>query len=383
MKLKFFLIFAVCFRFTILIAEEDSTETFKYEFKTLIEIPSTIVKDQGKSNMCWVYSTLSFLESEVLRKTNQEVDLSEGFIVRGTYTHKAQRYVKLHGLGNFAHGGQAHDVTNMMKLYGIVPQEIYNDLEMDDEVNHHELERVTKSFLDAVIDSRHLTSKWFEAFSGILDTYLGERPKYFHYDGKKYTPLTFMSDYLKINPNDYIEFTSYSNYPFYEKCCLEVPDNWDNNCDYYNVPIDDLEDIVDQALEKGYSVCWDADISEKYFTPDTLNIAIQPTRAFEDTIEKIWDDEIIGYVKEMFVDQEARQQTIDNYITTDDHLMHIIGIVEDPKGNKYYKVKNSWGYDVENFDGFNYVSKPYFRMKTIALMINKEAVPRKIRKKFK
>jgi len=382
MKLRFLLIFA--FYFTFLIAEDDdSTSTFQYQFKTLKEIPSTTVKNQGKSGTCWSYATISFLESEILRETGNEVDLSEMFIVRNTYANKAIKYIRLHGANTFAEGGQSHDVTDIMKTYGVVPQEVYNGFEIDGKVDHKEISKVTKAFLDAVLDSRYLTSKWFEAFSGILDTYLGENPEKFEYNGKKYTPKSFMTDYLKIDPSDYVELTSYTNYPFYEKCCLEVPDNWSYDCNYYNLPIDELEAVIDNALEKGYSVCWDADVSDKFWTPDTFDYAILPTKAFEDTIEDKWDDKIKGQIEEKLVDQELRQETFDNFNTTDDHLMHLVGNAEDQFGNKYYKIKNSWGSKDKQFNGYYYVSQSYFRQQTICLMVHKDSVPKKIRKKFK
>ncbi|MBN2281864.1 MAG: aminopeptidase [Candidatus Marinimicrobia bacterium] len=369
---------------TRLHSENDTTKTtFQYEFKTLTEIPATTVKDQGKSGTCWSYATISFLESEVLRNTGEKVDLAEMFFVRNTYLNKAKKYVRLHGANTFAEGGQSHDVIDIMQTEGALPQESYNGFEIDGEVDHKEISKVTKAFLDAVVDSRYLTTKWFDAFTALMDTYLGKIPQDFQYKGKTYTPESFLSDYLKIDPNDYVELTSYTNYPFYEKCCLEVPDNWSYNCNYLNIPIDELELVVDQALEKGYSVCWDADVSEDYWTPDTLDIALLPTKAYNDTIEDQWDKKIKGFVEEIEVDQELRQQTFDTYQTTDDHLMHLVGLAEDQQGNKFYKIKNSWGNEDHQYDGYYYISKPYFRLKTLCLMVHKDAIPKKILKKFK
>ena len=360
---------------------KDST-TFSYEFTLKYEIENTDVKDQGRTGTCWAFGTISFLESEVYRKINKEINLSEMYIVRGTYAQKATKYIRLHGANTFSQGGQCHDVTDEIKRNGIVPQEIYPDFKIEDKINHNELSKVLTYMLDGILDSKYLTSKWYEAFNAVLDVYLGKKTDTFEYEGKQYNPQSFVKNYLKIDPDDYIEITSYSNYPFYEKCCLEVPDNWSYNCEYYNLPINDMEKVVDHAIKNGYSICWDADVSEEYFSPDTLDIAILPTKAFEDTIEDVWDDKIKGMVEEKVVDQELRQETFDNFRTTDDHLMHLIGIYEDQEGKKFYKIKNSWGIDDKQYDGYYYISQSYFRLKTVALMVNKNALPSKIKSKL-
>lgn len=363
--------------------EKPDSTAFYYEFTPKYEIKNTEVKDQGRTGTCWAFGTISFLESEVYRKTKKEINLSEGYIVRGTYTQKATKYVRLHGANTFSQGGQSHDVTDQIKNFGIVPGEIYPEFKVEDKIDHGEVSKVLTNMLDAVLDSRYLTKKWFPAFNAVLDVYLGKRPETFTYENKNYTPKEFASEYLKLNPDEYIEITSYSNYPFYETCCLEIPDNWSYNCSYYNLPIDELEKTVDHAIKNGYSICWDADVSEKYFSPDTLDIAIMPTKAYEDTIEDEWDGKIKGYVEELAVDQALRQETFDNFQTTDDHLMHMVGIVEDQKGNKFYKIKNSWGVKDKQYDGYYYISEAYFRLKTVALMINKEALPSDIKRKLK
>jgi bleomycin hydrolase len=265
-------------------------------------------------------------------------------------------------------------VTDQIRQAGIVPQSVYPDFVVEEKIDHGELSNVLTNMLEGILDSRYLTEKWYPAVNAVLDVYLGEMPKKFIWEEKEYTPQSFTQDYLKLNPDDYIEITSYSNYPFYETCCLEVPDNWSYNCDYYNVPIDELVEIVENGIKKGYSICWDADVSEEYFTPDTFDIALLPTKAFEDTIEDQWDGKIKGYVDEMVVDQAMRQETFDNFRTTDDHLMHLVGIAEDQRGNKFYKIKNSWGTEDRQYDGYYYISEAYFRLKTVALMINKKAL---------
>lgn len=368
---------------TVMAEEKDAdSSAFKYQFTPKYEIKNTEVKDQGRSGTCWAFGTISFLESEVYRKTQKEVNLSEMFIVRGTYDEKAQKYVRLHGVNNFSQGGQCHDVTDQIQKYGIVPQDIYPSFTIEDKIDHEELSNVLTKMLDGVLDSKYLTKKWYPAFNALLDVYLGKRPENFEYDNKKFTPEQFASEYLKLDADEYIEITSYSNYPFYEKCCLEIPDNWSYNCSYYNIPIDELEKTVDYAIEKGYSICWDADVSEKYFSPDTHDIAIIPTKAFKDTIEDEWDGKIKDFVEEKEIDQELRQETFDNFRTTDDHLMHLVGIAEDQNGNKFYKIKNSWGTKNKQYDGYYYISRSYFRLKTVALMINKDALPSDIKRKL-
>ncbi len=360
----------------------DSTQQFQYDFSTQHEIAHTSIKDQGRSGTCWAYATLSFLESEILKKTGKKVDLSENYIVRHTYSEKARKHVRLHGANNFSQGGQSHDVTNIIRNNGAMPESAYPGFKVDNEVNHKELSKVLNKFLEGVLDTRYLTDKWYSAFNSVLDVYFGEIQENFEYKGSDYTPNSFTKNYLQLNPDDYIEMTSYTNYPFYEKCCLEIPDNWNYNCNYYNIPIDDLEKTVDRALKNGYSVCWDADVSEDYFSPDTFDLALVPTDAYEDTIEDKWEGTIKNYVEEKIIDQELRQKTFDNFHTTDDHLMHLVGVVKDQQGNKWYKIKNSWGTDDQQYDGYYYISQSYFRLKTIAIMINKKALPTQLRTKL-
>ncbi len=356
-----------------------------YKFTTEKEIKAVSVKSQGRTGTCWSFATISFLESEVLRKTGiKDIDLSEMYIVRNVYNRKAKNFVRLHGLTNFSQGGQAHDVTDQIKLSGLVPESIYSGKKIGEKRhNHAELATILTAFVKGIIKrkGKRLTPRWLEAFNGILDVYLGENIKDFMYKGKKYTPESFVSDYLKLDMNDYIELTSSTNIPFYTKFRQLLPDNWTADANYYNVPIDVLKKIVDDSIEKGYSVCWDSDMSDRYFNYDRKGWAIVPEKDYEDLSKKEKKEKIKKPVKEMVVTQEIRQKHYDNYTTTDDHLMHLIGIAKDQTGKKFYIIKNSWGKD-NTYKGYYYVSEAYLKLRTINIMVNKEVLSKELKEKL-
>ncbi len=378
-----------------LIAQDEVADT-AYIFEILVENPVTSVKDQHRSGTCWAFGAVSFLEAEVLRITEKETDLSEMFIVRNTYADKALKYVRLHGRSNFGAGGQAHDVTNVIAEYGIVPETVYAGLEIGEEKhNHGELDAVLKAFLDAVIKKRggKLSPKWFEAYNAILDVYLGHVPASFEYVGVDVSPLGYASA-IEIDPDNYIELTSYSIYPYYEPVNLEIPDNWSDDL-YYNLPADELMEVIDNTLENGYTVCWDGDVSDRGFSHRN-GIAILPEKKVESlsgTERERWEKltesekgkELYVFEKpgdEKAVDQEMRQEHFDNYTSTDDHLMHLTGIVEDQNGTRYYITKNSWDDDSNDKGGYLYMSESYLRLNTVAIMIHKDALPKKLAKKL-
>jgi len=355
-----------------------------YKFKVKTEVKRTPVKDQSRTGTCWCFATISFLESEYLRLENsdKDINLSEMYVVRNTYPHKADNYVKLHGKANFGQGGQSHDVINQIKRYGIVPEKVYNGMNIGkDYHDHSEMGRVLKGMLEGLLNKRWrdtLTLNWKEAFESVLDVYLGKVPspsEEFEYNGKKYTPKSFVTDYLGLNMDNYIELTSFSAYPYYEQCRLEVPDNWTYNDEYYNIPIDVIEKIVDEAVKNGYSVAWDGDVSEEFFSSRKAGIAIVP----ED--DKLKLEDIKKPVKEKKITQEMREKTFLNFSTTDDHLMHIVGIAFDQNGTKFYLTKNSGGTD-RKYEGYVYISSPYLRLKTIAIMVNKDSLPSNIKNKL-
>jgi len=380
---------------THLYGQENDADT-AYIFETLAEIPHTTVKDQHRSGTCWSFAGIAFLEAEVMRINGRETDLSEMFIVHNAYADKGLKYVRMHGSSNFGPGGQGHDVINVLADYGIVPESVYAGLEIGEEKhNHGEMDAVVQGFLDAVIKKRggKLSPKWFEAYNAILDIYLGPIPASFEDEGKEMTPITY-AESLEINAEDYIEFTSYSIYPFYEMVNLEIPDNWSGNL-YYNIPLDEFMEVINASLEGGYSICWDGDVSDRGFSHRN-GIAILPEKKVDNlsgTERERWEKltesekgkELYAFKipgDEKIVDQDMRQEHFDNYTSTDDHLMHLTGIVEDQHGTRYYITKNSWDDDSNDKGGYLYMSDAYLRLNTVAIMIHKDAVPEKIAKKF-
>jgi len=386
--LKGFVILAFILQIPVfLMAEDKEGEDEKkdaYIFTIDKEVKRTSVKNQYWTGTCWCYATISFLESELLRMGKEEVDLSEMFVVRNTYPVKAMNYIRLHGDANFSAGGQSHDVINQIRDFGIVPEDVYSGMRINEKRhNHGELGAVLSAMMDAVlkVKGKRVTPRWMDALGAVLDVYLGTPPESFEYKGKTYTPKSF-AKYLGLNMDDYVELTSYTHHPFYTQCCLEIPDNWDYNSDYYNVPIDDLEAIIDYALNSGYSVDWDGDVSEKFFSSKKLGYAIVPLVDWEDKTKKEQEADITEPVEEKEITQELRQITFNNYSTTDDHLMHIVGIAHNQAGTKFYLTKNSGGSRDRKNGGYVYMSQSYVRLKTTAMMVHKDAIPKKIKKKL-
>lgn len=384
---------------TIFFKTYSQTEEPKegYDFKIVKELKTTSIKNQFRSGTCWSFSAISFVESEMLRMGKPEVNLSEAWVVRHAYSDKAIDYVRWHGSLNFAGGGAFHDVINCIQKYGIVPEEVYQGLNYGtDKFVHAELDAVLLAYMDQVIENknRELTTAWHKGFDGILDAYLGENIEKFTYKGKEYTPKSFATEYVGINPDDYIEISSYTHHPYYSKFILEIPDNWALG-EVYNVTLDDFITIIDHSIEMGYTVAWGGDVSEKGFSWKN-GVAIVPDVNAEETSgtdkERLTglttkEKEAKAYafegpVKELEITPELRQKEFDNYKTTDDHGMHIVGIAKDQNGTKYYKVKNSW--DVDNpYDGFIYMSEAFIKYKVTDLMINKNALPKDVKKKLK
>ncbi|MEW6701961.1 MAG: C1 family peptidase [Bacteroidota bacterium] len=344
-----------------------------YEFKIVSEVKTTPVKNQATTGTCWSFATTSLVETELIRMGKGEHILSPIFNIRYSYLPKAVNYVRYAGSTNFGIGGQAHDVMKVIKEYGFIPEEIYNGMNInEDKHNHGEMDAVLKAIVDAVIKAKggKITPRWQEVFESTLNIYLGNPPKEFSYKGKTYTPKSFV-DSLGFRPEDYVELTSYSHHPFYTKFDLEIPDNWRKD-QYYNVSINDLISIIDTALTKGYSVVWNGDTSEKEFDRKK-GIATVPIK--EDESSDLKKEEEEQRIKEKDVTQEMRQETFDNHTTTDDHLMHITGIAKDQTGAKFYYTKNSWGTKDKKYEGYWYMSEPYVRLKTIAIMVHKDAIP--------
>ncbi|MCM1336379.1 MAG: C1 family peptidase [Candidatus Amulumruptor caecigallinarius] len=367
-----------------------------FKFTDVITIKTTPVKDQNKSGTCWSFSGISFLEDEILGKTGEEVDLSEMFVVRHCYDAKADRYVRMHGQTPLAAGGSILDVPWVWQTFGIVPEEAYTGLNYgEDKHVHGELDAGLKGYLDAVTQApnRTVSTAWKKGENAILDAYLGELPATFTVGGKTYTPRSY-ADRFGLDMNDYMAVSSFTHHPYYESFILEVPDNWINGR-YVNLPLEEMKQAVDASLAAGHSVLWAADVSEGGFKwrngyavlPKAVNEAdLEGTELsrwvqLSDSDRKAERYDIKGPVAEETVTAESRQKGFDNYETTDDHGMVIVGTAVDQEGNKYYKVKNSWDTN-QLYGGFFYVSEPYFLAKTISIMLNKNTLPKEIAKKI-
>ncbi len=361
-----------------LVAQNDAkkVEIGDYTFTELKIVPHTPIKDQHKSGTCWSFAGTSFVEAEVMRLGGLELDLSEMWSVRKAWENRADSYVQLHGAFNFSSGGEPHQVMETLAERGLIPDEAYTGLTFGDDLPvHNEMDNVLEAFVKAVVEnkSRKLSPVWFQAYQGILDAYLGEVPEEFDYEGKTYTPESFTENFLKLNPNEYVEVTSYMNHKSYRNFRLMIPDNWDYE-EYYNVKMYDLTGIIDFALSEGYTVAWAADVSDKFFN-HKKGFALVPEKDWEDMRTGERDSVFIVPLKQKEITPEMRLEAYNDYTTTDDHSMHIIGLVEDQDGNTWYKVKNSWAADSNKFGGYFYVSQSYILLRTIALYVSRDMVP--------
>ncbi len=382
------------------ISEESDTlkaDSIGFGFIDVKVLPHTSVKDQNKSGTCWCFASTSFIEDEILRNGGDSLDLSEMFTVRQCYLDKADRYIRLYGQTNFAAGGSALDVPYVWSRYGAIPEEFYTGLQYGEEKHvHGELDAVLKAYLDAVKSNpnKKISTAWRKGYEAILDAYLGKVPETFTVNGKTYTPASY-AESLPVKMDDYVSITSFTHHPFYEEFAVEVPDNW-IWAKSLNLPMEEMKAVVDNAIEKGYPVVWSADVSEGGFKWYE-GYAVMPKETDAADLE---GSELSRWVKlsdkdrqaarfdfkepvaEMEITQEIRQQMFDSQETTDDHGMEIIGTARDKNGNRYYKVKNSWDTN-QVYDGYFYVSEPYFLAKTINILVNKEAIPKDIAKKAK
>lgn len=379
-------------------AEEKKAEKSnanKPVFTVIKENKITSIKNQSRSGTCWDYSTLSFLEAEILKKTGKTYDLCEAFVANKTYFDRAVQVVRMHGDCQFAQGGSAYDPIYCLKHYGICPEDampLPGTLYGDSLNNFNEFFDVMTPYVLSVAKSKtdKLSSQWKVALHGIIDAYLGKCPEKFTYQGKSYTPMSFAQS-LEINPDDYESFTSYTHHPFWTAFAVEVQDNWRNPLSW-NLPLDDMMRIIDNAVMNGYTVAWGGDVSEPGFTRDGLAYSIDAKKAqslsgsdmahwlkLTKTEKKNVLDSLGCKVPEVTPTQKLRQERFDNWELTDDHGMLIYGIAKDQNGKEYYMVKNSWG-ETGDYKGIWYMTKNYIANNTMDFIVNKNAVPKDIRK---
>ena len=369
-------------------------------FTTVLENPVTSIKNQNNSGTCWSYSALAFLESEVLKKdpSKKDIDLCESFLVSKTYTDRADRNVRTHGDASFSQGGSFYDAIFCMERYGFIPEGImpypitpYGDSLFNFTNFFPPMEAYIKAI--ATSNAKKINPIWKKDVQGMLDNYFGQCPTEFEYKGKKYTPQSFVKDYLKLDPNDYVSLTSYTHHPFYSSFVLEIQDNW-RWATSYNLPLDEFMRVMEEGVKKGYTFAWGADVSEDGFSRRTGKnkcVATVPdtkASAGVGSDQSRWTGEKAGAkiaqadaAGEKVITQEMRQEGYDNWTTTDDHGMQIYGIAKDQNGKEYFMMKNSWG-EYGPYKGFWYVSKPYVAYKTMNIVINKNAIPKDIRKKL-
>jgi aminopeptidase C len=395
--MKKILMFALLATFAMGAQAQDKKSANKPVFTVVKEIPITSMKNQSRSGTCWNYSTLSFFEAEILKKSGKTYDLCESFIANKNYMDRAIQVVRLHGDCQFAQGGSAYDVLYCLQNYGICPEEMMplpGKLYGDSLNNYNEFFSLLSPVVNAVAKNKasKLSTQWKESVQGILDAYLGKCPEEFTYQGKKYTPKSFAAS-LGLDWSDYETFTSYTHRPFWTAFPVEVQDNWRNPASW-NLPVDDMMRIIDNAVMNGYTVAWGGDVSEEGFTRQGLAYMIdtKATESLAGSDMARWLnlpkakrtsllDSLGCKVPEVKVTQEMRQQRYDNWELTDDHGMLIFGIAKDQNGKEYYMVKNSWG-ETGDYKGVWYMTKTYIAANTMDFMVNKNAVPKDIRKKL-
>ena len=388
MNIKFILSAAAA----ALIAANATAQTAEYEFTTIKENPVTSIKNQYRSGTCWCFSALSFIESEILRTKGIETDLSEMFVVGKSYRDRAIKYVRLDGHLNFAAGSSFGDVLHVIDDYGIVPQEAMPGFNYGTTMpEHNEIDAALKGYVSAIAKNpnRTLSTAWVNGFDGIVAAYFGEYPETFVVDGKEYTPESYR-EFLGINYDDYVNISSFTHHPFYEPFIIEVCDNWRWDS-AYNLPMDEMMEVMYNAIDKGYTIAWGSDVSEKGFTRDGLAVMpVEEKKAAAGSDQERWvgkaaeeqKEEVKAELpQEMTITQEMRQDGYDRKTTTDDHGMHIYGVAQDQNGNKYFMVKNSWGV-TGKYDGIWYASDAFVRYKTLNIVVHKDALPKHIAKKL-
>ncbi|HEY3403451.1 MAG TPA: C1 family peptidase [Ohtaekwangia sp.] len=334
----------------------------------------TTVKNQANTGTCWSFSTVSLIESQSIKNGIGEFDISEIFIVRNIYVEKAKNYILRQGKAQFGEGGLGHDVIRAIATYGAVPESVYSGLILG--AKHHDhsaLENKLRTYLDSLLQSRPVPSDWVKNYEAILDDHLGKVPENFRYGEKMYTPKSFASEVLHFNPDDYIDITSFTHHPFYKPFILEVPDNFLNGS-YYNIPLNEMIALTEKAISSGYSIMWDADVSNSFFRQrDGYALQWKDKGAISQPVSP--DD------LERNFDQSMRQSLFENLTTQDDHLMHLVGTERSKGGKLFFLVKNSWG-DTGPYKGFIHVSEAYFAVNTISLVIPRAVLDKSLRTKL-
>lgn len=381
MMKKVFLVVLVFFM--SLTALHAQVSVGQYRFTEDLKHAYTPFKMQGATGTCWSFATVSFWESELLRQGKGMFDLAEMYVVRYAYKEKAANYILRQGSARFTQGGLAHDVVRLIDTYGIVPQERYDQRgTKDGKYDHTELYNTLKAYVDSVITTQKKGERvaWRAGVDSLLDHFFGKIPDNFVYQEKTYTPTTFAS-HLGLRASDYVTLSSFSHHPFYQTFVLEVPDNWSNGL-HYNLPLDELIEVLDHALDQGFTAEWDADTHNNGFS-NTLGLAVAPQQDISN-IKSDKKDQFLASVvhPEKEISQTYRQQLFEDYTITDDHLMHITGRVKDQNGQVFYYTKNSSGDGIRPTKGYLYASLPYIRLHTISLMVHKDAIPHAIRAKL-
>ncbi len=361
-------------------ASQNAKDGFK--FTHIIDLGTTSVKNQGSSGTCWSYSANSFLESEMIKAGKTPVELSQIYSARCAYVEKAKNYVRMHGAVSLGDGGAFHDVINMYRKYGAMPKSVYSGLNYGTKNNKFgEMAAMTQAMLEAIVKNPNgkLSPNWLKSYTAAVDAYLGEVPANFAFNGKTYTPQSFAKEVVGLDADDFIEISSFTDHPYYKPFTLLVPDNWDFNS-VQNVQLNELTDIIDNALKSGHTVAWASDVSEKSFSWKN-GVAYVPEKPVEEMNQQEVAAMFNGPKAEMNITPELRQQAFDDYSTTDDHGMHIVGLAKDQNGKEYYIVKNSWG-ESNDYKGYLYVTKNFVKYKTTCILVNKKAIPSALKKKM-
>src|SRR5436190_3956148 len=374
---RFFLTCCFLISISLLFAQTQVTPTIQApQFLDVKTLKATPVKNQAMTGTCWCFATTSLVESEEIRKENREIDLSEMFTVRNMYIEKAKNYILRNGKAQFGEGGLGHDEIRAVATYGAMPLNEYTGL-LNGEKNydHQNLFSELQRYLDSVLRKKPISNNWLEGYIKILDENLGVPPKEFSYNGKTYTPVSFAKEALHFNANDYVSLTSFTHQPYYQSFVLQVPDNYANGS-FYNLPLNEFIEAVKYAIDKGYTVAWDADVSNQGFMQG-MGLALNLDNAGSFTKDQVNPD-----LKEAGYDAATRQQLYENLTTQDDHLMHITGVEKSKGGKTFFMVKNSWG-RIGPFDGYINVSEAYFAINTLSIVIPKAALSKEITEKLK